>query len=121
MLLAGCGGKGETAPAPTGFKVETLDGRATLTWDTVAGVEYWAFYAAAEGVTPANWTQLSNGKAVVNVTSPYIAGPLVNGTKYSFTVNGRTGGGPGGPGATDRKSTRLNSSHVSQSRMPSSA
>ncbi len=104
-LLSGCGGKGEASSAPTGFKVETLDGRVTLTWDAVAGVEYWAFYAAAEGVTPGNWTQLASGKALVNVTSPYTIAGLANGTKYSFSVNARIGGGPGGAGTASVSAT----------------
>ena len=46
----------------------------------------------------------------------------------TITISGATGGGTGGTsynfissGATDRKSTRLNSSHEIPSRMPSSA
>jgi hypothetical protein len=104
-LLSGCGGKGETSPAPTGFKVETLDGRVIASWDAVAGVEYWVFYAAAEGVTPNNWTQLPGGKALVNVTSPITLTGLTNGTKYSFNVNGRVSGGPGGPGVASVSAT----------------
>ena len=54
---------------------------------------------------------------------------LAKGTTPAQTGGGRFGrGGPGGPGAgggpampVDRKSTRLNSSHSSPSRMPSSA
>jgi hypothetical protein len=97
-LIAGCGGKGSSAPAPTALSIVVGDGRATLTWTAQPGVEYWLFYAAADGVTPDNWTQLSNGNAVVNVTSPHIVAGLLNGQKYSFSINGRTGGGPGGPG-----------------------
>ena len=40
--------------------------------------------------------------------------------KYSINAT-VYGGGPTGQAGADRKSTRLNSSHVSESRMPSSA
>jgi photosystem II stability/assembly factor-like uncharacterized protein len=32
-----------------------------------------------------------------NISAPYVVTGLTNGTTYSFTMNGRTGGGPGGP------------------------
>ena len=40
-------------------------------------------------------------------------------TSINVTVAGAQGGGA--PAGTDRKSTRLNSSHIQKSRMPSSA
>ena len=54
---------------------------------------------------------------ITNVINRYGVGCTVS--------DGGTGGGEGGPGyrdwETDRKSTRLNSSHLKLSRMPSSA
>ncbi len=99
-VLAGCGGGGgASAPAPTGVTTAAGDSRVTVSWTAEPGVEYWLFYAAVPGVTPENWTTLAGGRAVVNVTSPYVAIGLSNGTAYSFAINGRKDGGPGGPGS----------------------
>jgi hypothetical protein len=46
------------------------------------------------------WIGLPGGGTKINATSPLVLTGLVNGTSYSFSVNGRTNGGPGGPGAT---------------------
>ena len=43
------------------------------------------------------------------------------GDAVTFTPDGALGLAVGGPTAADRKSTRLNSSHIQKSRMPSSA
>ncbi|MEI8170680.1 MAG: hypothetical protein WCG50_13455 [Rhodoferax sp.] len=106
VLLAACGGGGSAAPAPTGLKVTPGEGYATVTWDMVPGVDYWLFYAPTS-IAPADssatqkWIGLLGGGWPMNVSSPYVTTvALANGISYSFTVNGRTDGGPGGPGAT---------------------
>ena len=99
VLLAGCGGGNSAAPPTGGLKVVPGDGQVTVSWNADAGVEYWLFFAAAEGVTTRNWNSLTGGAARLNVFSPYVLTGLTNGVTYSFTMDGRTDGGPGGPGA----------------------
>jgi photosystem II stability/assembly factor-like uncharacterized protein len=105
LLLAGCiGSGGSAAPAPTGVNVVAKDSRVIVTWDMVPGVQYWVFGAVGDGVTPQNCASKTCGTAV-NVTSPAVLWRLgtnyliTNGTQYSFSVNARTNGGPGGPGS----------------------
>jgi len=112
LIAVACGG--DSAPAPTGLKVTPGDTSVTVTWDMVDGVEYWLFYAPTS-IAPTDttsmqkWIGLPGGNTLLKVTSPYLVTgvfngttlltSLVNGTPYSFSVNARTGGGPGGPGA----------------------
>jgi Fibronectin type III domain len=101
VLLASCNGvgsSGSSADAPPDLRATAGDSQVTLTWTPQPDVEYWLFYAQGTGVTTSNWASIG-GRAVVNVSSPYVLSGLVNGTTYSFTINGRKKGGPGGPGA----------------------
>ncbi len=102
LLSVGCGG--EPAPAATGLAVTPGDSTATVSWDMVDGVEYWLFFgpssiAPTETALMHDWIGLPGGNVILKVTSPYLVTGLINGTGYSFSINGRTGGGPGGPGA----------------------
>jgi hypothetical protein len=45
------------------------------------------------------WIGLPGGGTKINATSPLVLSGLINGLSYSFSVNARTSGGPGGPGA----------------------
>lgn len=110
MLLVACGGGGDSAPAPTGVTVTAKESTATVTWNMQDGVEYWLFYgptsvAPTDTSTMHGWIGLPGGSVLLNVSSPLVISGLVNGTSYSFSLNGRTGGGPGGPGSTPVSAT----------------
>ena len=103
-LAVACGGNGSPANPPTGLKVEAFESSVRVSYDAVSGVDYWLFYAPTIYAPKDNsnmnkWFGLLGGNVVLNVTQPYILSGLLNGTSYSFTVNGRTGGGPGGAAA----------------------
>jgi hypothetical protein len=104
VVLFGCG-KGSSAPAPTSLVATATESGVTVTWDMTPGVEYLFFYGPTS-VVPSSvtsmspWIGLPGGGTKINATSPLVLTGLVNGTSYSFSVNSRTNGGPGGPGAT---------------------
>jgi len=108
LLSVACGG--DSAPAPTGLTVTPGDTTATVSWNMVDGVEYWLFFGPSS-ITPADttslhgWIGLPGGNVLLKVSSPYLVSGLPNGLSYSFSVNGRTGGGPGGPGAAPVSAT----------------
>ena len=102
--LVGCGNKGSEADAPPDFTAIPGDGVVTIAFTATPGVDYWLFYAPGTSVTTANWESIG-GRAVINVTSPYTLTALTNNTTYSFTMNGRKSGGPGGPGAPTKVAT----------------
>jgi hypothetical protein len=62
-------------------------------------VEYWIYKAVGTSITPQNCISLPQCKTTLKATSPALITGLYNGINYSFTVNGRTGGGKGGPGS----------------------
>ena len=104
LAVVSCGGGGfgdddEKPDAPTNVQVIPGDSSVAVTWDMKDGIEYWVFSAAAPSISTDNWTTLPQARVVRNATSPQIIAGLVNGTQYSFTVNGRIGTGPGGPGS----------------------
>jgi photosystem II stability/assembly factor-like uncharacterized protein len=112
MSLAGCFGAGaSSAPQPTNVAVAAKDSRVVVTWDSIPGVTYWVFTAAGTGVTPTNCSSMATCGTTLYAMSPQTVSslpgiygtfgtvPLTNGVQYSFTVNGRINGGPGGPGS----------------------
>lgn len=96
-FLAACGGSGSSAPPPTGGITATAgDGQVTITWTADAGVDYWLMYAATASAInmkspPGNHVWITS-----NVTSPLVISGLTNGVTYSFAMDGRISGGPGG-------------------------
>ena len=98
LLAAGCGSSGSPADYPKDFRVEAGDGAALVTWTEEPGVSYWLFWGPGPNITTTNWTT-TGGVAIPGVTSPRYVPALVNGRTYSFTINGRKDGGPGGEGA----------------------
>ena len=97
-LLGGCGSSSSSADAAPDFTAIPGDSVVTLAWTAQPGVDYWLFYGAGSSVTSTNWVSVG-GKAVINAASPYTITGLTNGSTYSFTMNARKNGGPGGPGA----------------------
>ena len=96
-FLAACGGgSGSSAPPPTGGITATAgDGQVTITWVADAGVDYWLMYAAT--ATPIDMKSPPGNHAwFTGVTSPLVIPGLTNGVTYSFAMDGRISGGPGG-------------------------
>jgi len=99
ILLSACGGgQGSSAAPPADFRIQVGDSSVIATWTAEPDVSYWLFYGPGPNITTANWVA-SGGKVLTNVTSPQIITGFVNGLTYSFTINGRKDGGPGGEGA----------------------
>jgi len=103
LVLAGCLSSafelGNSAAPPTNVTVIPGDASATVTWTGAPNVQYWLFAAMASSVTPENWNSLPDGRALINVSSPLLVTGLINGSTYSFTLNGRENKGPGGAGS----------------------
>jgi hypothetical protein len=99
LLVAGCGSNGSSASPPSNLVAVAGDHRITITWPMDSSVNYWLFYANASSISTSNWTSIPGSVAVMGATSPYVVAGLTNGVVYSFTVNGRVNGGPGGPGS----------------------
>lgn len=103
LILAGClGGAfnlGSAANPPVDVKLVAGDSSVTVTWTMEPTVEYWIFSAPGDSITADNWGKLFGGKATINTVSPQVIAGLSNGINYSFTINGRVDGGPGGPGS----------------------
>lgn len=99
VLIAGCGTSGDSASPPAaGLVLVPGDGIITASWVMEPGVEYWMFFAPGAGITTTNWTTITGSRSVIDVASPFVATGLGNGVLYSFTMNGRKDGGPGGEG-----------------------
>ncbi|MCX7175141.1 MAG: hypothetical protein NT159_14715 [Proteobacteria bacterium] len=103
FVLAGClGGAfnlGSSANPPADVTLVAGDSSVTVSWTMAPNVQYWIFSAPADSITTDNWTKLSGGKATINAVSPQVVSGLSNDLKYSFTINARVDGGPGGPGS----------------------
>ena len=104
LILGGClGGQfdlGSSANPPTDVKLVAGDNSVTVTWTMAPNVEYWIFSAPAETISTDGWARLIGAQATINARSPQVITGLTNSLKYSFTINGRVDGGPGGPGST---------------------
>ncbi|MEI8029480.1 MAG: hypothetical protein WCH35_06855 [Comamonadaceae bacterium] len=103
LLSVACGG--DAAAPPTNVVVVAGESSVTVSWDMAGGVENWLFFGPTSTVPTSitameKWIGQYGGGTVLNVTSPYIVSGLANGVSYSFSLNGRTNGGPGGPGST---------------------
>ncbi len=92
VLLSGCWKSGDSAsPPPGGLTAVAGDGQVTLSWQPESGVEYWLFWG------PGTTVDVTHASFIrTNVSTPFIVPALTNGVPYSFTINGRRDGGPGG-------------------------
>jgi len=99
LLVTACGSSGHPADPPASVAAVAGDGIVTVSWPTTSGVEYWLFYANSPSISTSNWTAIPGSRSILNAVSPYVVTGLTNGAVYSFTVNGRTNGGPGGEGS----------------------
>lgn len=85
-------------------------------------MQYWLFFAPGGSVTTKNCYSIPGCQIFVNAVSPLVVSApvnggstgfttdgaitgLTNGSTYSFTLNGRTGGGPGGVGSPSVSAT----------------
>ncbi len=107
LLAVGCGGGGGAAEPPKQGLAVTSNQQSTavVTWPMESGVEYWLFFgptaSAPIGSTSGEkWIGIPGGGTFIKATSPLTVSSLTNGVQYSFTINARTNGGPGGPVAT---------------------
>jgi hypothetical protein len=116
LLLSACSGRGSSASPPTNVTALAGDSSITVSWNGTPGVQYWVFFAPSANVTPQNCSSIAGCQIIVNPTTPLvISAPvnggssgfttngtvtgLTNGTIYSLSINGRTGGGSGGAGS----------------------
>ncbi len=112
-LLTACGGgHGSSAPPPVGgLTLDAGEGGVTLTWTAVTGVDYWAYTGQSTtickncGNNANNWNSLPGAQSrgwSTPMSSPYfftgntIQSNLNNNVVYSFIMDGRINGGPGG-------------------------
>ena len=98
-------------PVPYGLAAVVADRRVTLTWslsasDSAKVSEFLVYRIDSLNARPRRLDSLS--------WPPFADSTALNGTTYAYAVSARDRNG-------DRKSTRLNSSHIQKSRMPSSA
>jgi hypothetical protein len=116
MVLSACGGRGTSAPPPTGLTATGQDTQITLNWNVQSGVEYRVYCApgsnvdngisasGANATTPNNWYTTPGGVARVStgldlVLPPFTVDRLQNDTDYACTVDARVSGGPAGVSA----------------------
>lgn len=104
VLVSGCGGRGSSAPAPTGLSVTGQDTQITLNWDAKTGVEYRVYCAPGSSVDNFSWYTTLGGVARAStlqdhVLPPFTVDRLQNDTDYACTVDARTNGGVAGPAA----------------------
>ncbi len=98
IATAGCSSSGSPADYPANFRVVAGDGSVIVSWTAEPDVQYWIFWGPGNSITTTNWST-TGGRVIANATSPYVVTGLTNDSTYSFTINARKDGGPGGSGA----------------------
>jgi photosystem II stability/assembly factor-like uncharacterized protein len=73
--------------APIGLSGVTAKDEVTLTWDAVpVASSYNLYFATEQGVTASNYSTLTDGNKIADVTSPYVVSGLDNESQYYFVV-----------------------------------
>ena len=107
LALSACGGKGSSAPMPSGLSVSGEDGQITLNWTAVPSVQYRVYCAPGSTVDNASWYTTFGGVARASaldlVLPPFTVDSLQNGVRYACTVDGRYDNGPAGPSAPSQQ------------------
>ena len=115
-LLTACGGgSGSSAPPPVGgLTLEAGEGGVTLSWTAVPGVDYWAYTGQSSSIckncgnSANNWNSLPDAQSrgwASAMSTPYFFAGLTNDVVYSFIMDGRVNGGPGGDATPSASST----------------
>jgi photosystem II stability/assembly factor-like uncharacterized protein len=99
LALNACGNDGEPTPPPTNVQAAVGDTTIALSWDYDPSVTYWVFLGPDASLTTENWTRIAGSSVILSATSPLVLCGRTNGTPLYFTINGRTGSAPGGPGS----------------------
>jgi len=107
--LCGClGNSGSATSAPQGVRAYAGDASVSVTWPMDPTISYWLFYAQSPLLAIAgNWSVLQGAGVLVGTGSPAtLCGQINNPVPDTlfpalyFSVNGRTGSAPGGPGSS---------------------
>jgi len=97
--LNGCGNNGDSAnPPAAGLQATPGDGTIVVTWADDLNVDYWLFVSSDANLTTENFTTLTDIRVIRSARSPYVLCGYADGRTLYLAMNGRTGGGPGGPG-----------------------
>lgn len=110
VLLGGCLDNGSTYAPPANFSATARDGGAVINWTPNYAIDYWVFSATDPSLTVSNWIDLPNAHTYTIVPTPLYLCGLFIGDQYYFTANGRTSGGPGGPGSPTLSATPYDAS-----------
>ena len=95
LFLGSCGG-GSSASPPSSLTVTAGDTSVVVNFTATSGVTYWLFYAPGSTINCTDAGSITGYTIVPGITVPYTLPSLSNGTAYSFGINARTNGGPGG-------------------------
>lgn len=105
-VLCACGG-GDAPGAPTGLALEAGEGRVTVTWDQLSGLDYYVWWKAGSSIVARDDNALGalhkvNSPLVVSSWTRYVNSVAVtsyfeDATQYAFVMNATQGGGKAGP------------------------
>jgi hypothetical protein len=97
--LSACGNSGSSVQPPaSGLQAAPGDGTAVVNWSDDLVTDYWLFVSTDPRLTSDNFTTLTDIRVIRNARSPFVLCGYADGRPLYLTMNGRTNGGPGGPG-----------------------